>query len=68
MSPLFRERLLLLPLISFVTELWHLLDVYVVAGHGAVLAALFKLQTVKKMKYKVVYFGHFRFVMNNDGI
>ena len=29
-----------LPLISFLTELWHLLDVRAVAGHGAVLAAL----------------------------
>ena len=27
-------------LISFLTELWHLLDVSAVAGHGAVLAAL----------------------------
>ena len=29
-----------LPLISVLTELWHLLDVSAVAGHGAVLAAL----------------------------
>ena len=29
-----------LPLISFLTELWHLLDVSAVAGHGEVLAAL----------------------------
>ena len=29
-----------LPLISFLTELWHLLDVSAVAGHGAVLAKL----------------------------
>ena len=29
-----------LPLISFLTELWHLLDASAVAGHGAVLAAL----------------------------
>ena len=27
-----------LPLISFLTELWHLLDISAVAGHGAVLA------------------------------
>ena len=40
MSALFRKRLLHLPLISFLTELWHLLDVSAVAGHGAVLAAL----------------------------
>ena len=32
-----------LPLISFLTELWHLLDVSAVAGHGAVLAALLLL-------------------------
>ena len=30
-----------LPLISFLTELWHLLDVSAVAGLGAVLPALF---------------------------
>ena len=29
-----------LPLISFLTGLWHLLDVSAVAGLGAVLAAL----------------------------
>ena len=29
-----------LPLISFLTELWHLLDVSAVAGHGAVLTEL----------------------------
>ena len=29
-----------LPWISFLTELWLLLDVSAVAGHGAVLAAL----------------------------
>ena len=40
MSTLFRERLMHLPLISFLTELWHLLDVSAVAGHGEVLAAL----------------------------
>ena len=28
------------PLISFVTEFWHLIYVGAVAGHGAVLAAL----------------------------
>ena len=36
------------PLISILTELWHLLDVSAVAGHGAVLVALlfkFKLLT-----------------------
>ena len=38
MSTLFRERLMQLPLI--LTELWHLLDVSAVAGHGALLAAL----------------------------
>ena len=38
MSALVRERLY--PLILFLTELWHLLDVSAVAGHGAVLAAL----------------------------
>ena len=27
-------------LISFLTEIWHLLDVSAVAGHGAVLAVL----------------------------
>ena len=40
MSTLFRERLMHLPLISFLTELWHLFDVSAVAGHGAMLAAL----------------------------
>ena len=40
MSSLFRERLMHLPLISFLTELWHLLDVRAMAAHGAVLAAL----------------------------
>ena len=40
MSALFRERLMHLPRISFLTELWHLLDVSAVVGHGAVLAAL----------------------------
>ena len=40
MSTLFRERLMHLPLISFLTEFRHLLDVSAVAGHGAVLAAL----------------------------
>ena len=39
-STLFKERLMHLPLISFLTELWHLLDVSAVAGHGAVLAVL----------------------------
>ena len=39
MLSLFRERLMHLPLISFLTELWHLLDVSAVAGHVAVLAA-----------------------------
>ena len=39
MSTLFRERLMHLPLISCLTELWHLLDVSAVAGYGAVLAA-----------------------------
>ena len=29
-----------LPMISFLTELWHLLDVNAVVGHGAVFAAL----------------------------
>ena len=29
-----------LPLVSFLTELWHLLDVSAVSGHGAVLAVL----------------------------
>ena len=29
-----------LPLILFLTELWHLLDVSAVAGHGVVLAVL----------------------------
>ena len=36
MSALFRERLMHLPLISFLTEIWHLLDVSAVAEHGAV--------------------------------
>ena len=40
MSTLFRERLMHLPLILFLTELWHLLDVSAVEGHGAVLAVL----------------------------
>ena len=40
MSTLFRERLMHIPLISFLTKLWHLLDVSVVAGYGAVLAVL----------------------------
>ena len=41
MSTLFRERLIMhLPLISFLTELWHLLDASAVVGHDAVLAAL----------------------------
>ena len=40
MSTLFRERLMHIPLISFLTELWHLLDVSAVAGYGAVLAVL----------------------------
>ena len=39
-STLFRERLMHLPLISFLTELWHLVDVSAVVGHGALLAAL----------------------------
>ena len=39
-ATLFRERLMHLPLISFLTELCHLLDISAVAGHGAVLAAL----------------------------
>ena len=41
MSALFRERLMHRPLVSFLTVLWHLLDVSAVAGHGTVLAALF---------------------------
>ena len=40
MSALFRERLMHLPLISFLTEIWHLLDVSAVAEHGAVLTVL----------------------------
>ena len=31
---------MLLPMISFLTEVWHFLDVNAVAGHGAVLSAL----------------------------
>ena len=30
-----------LPLILFLTELWHLLDVSAVAGHGVVLACFY---------------------------
>ena len=40
MSTLFRGKKCTFPLISFLTELWHLLDVSAVVGHGAVLAAL----------------------------
>ena len=43
MSTLYWERLMYLPLISFLTELWHLLDVSAVTEHGAVLAALLLL-------------------------
>ena len=47
MSTLFRKRLMHLPLISFLTELWHLLDVSAVAGHGAVLEGLLFTCTFK---------------------
>ena len=47
MSNLFRERLMHLPFISFLTELWHLLDISSQEGHGAVLAALL-LNDIKK--------------------
>ena len=40
MSTLFRERLMHLSLISFLIELWHLLDVSAVVGHSGVLVAL----------------------------
>ena len=36
------------PLISFLTELWLLLDVSAVAGHGAVLAGLLFTREKKK--------------------
>ena len=45
LSTLFRERLMHLRLISFLTELWHLFDVSAVAGHGATLTALLLLLT-----------------------
>ena len=53
-----------LPLISFLTELWHLLDLSAVVGHGVVLAALlfkFKLSTRSgafSVTFLVVIFFH----------
>ena len=43
-----------LPLISFLTELWHLLDVSAVAGHGAVLAALLFLSSKPLSKWSYI--------------
>ena len=55
-----------LPLISFLTELWHLFDLSAVVGHGVVLAALlfkFKLSTRSgafSVTFLVVIFFHIR--------
>ena len=54
MSTLFRERLMHLPLISFLTELWHLLDVSAVAEHGVVLEAILFINTEFKVGAGVV--------------
>ena len=41
------------PLISFLTELWHLLHISAVAGHGAVLAALLLLLLLYSFIYSL---------------
>ena len=37
------------PLISFLTESWHLLDVSAVVGHGAVLAVLLFYKILRRI-------------------
>ena len=51
-STLFREKLMHLPFDFILTELWHLLDLSAVVGHGAVLAALLLVWDYKEKKKK----------------
>ena len=46
-----------IPLISFLTELWHFLDVSALEGHGAVLAALLLLLDITISRIRTLIFA-----------